>query len=585
MGESAERLVESVLREALPGGARLYPNVRFIAKTRERGPAHDGEADLVVVHPEYGLLVIEVKDGAPSRDAANRWFLGGRQLDRSPFQQAEDAKRDLRRTIEAQPGWPSGRELRAGHAVAFPHADLGTLPKGHVLLGPDAPREIILDAEALADGRSARQALERAWAYWVGDGARGDPLDDAQLALIDEVIAPAATLHRFLHRDVRDGEAQLLVASRQQLYVLNQNRTLRRAEVLGPAGSGKSLVAAEKARRLAIEGFRTLYVCFNQPLASQLGREFEAQGEPPDRRPHVTTFHRLCEQLGTRAGVLPPKPAAPIPATWWDETLPAGLTDAIDLLPDVRYHAVILDEGQDFQLDWLAQLGLLLFDEQDDVFWVFHDPGQALRRDDRVGELGLQRLELYEDYRSPGPVAELACGFYRGPDQPVAVRTDGHAPKVIEAAPGRPTVEAVRRALHDIIEIEGVRAWHVAVLSGRSARESDVWRQRRFGNVVLWNGAVDDAGISLGLPADEVPPEPADDGVVLFETIYRFKGLERPVVILCELDETKDRFDQLLYTALTRATTHVVLVVTPELSRRLATMRADVPVTARGGVA
>ena len=82
-----------------------------------------------------------------------------------------------------------------------------------------------------------------------------------------------------------------------------------------------------------------------------------------------------------------------------------------------------------------------------------------------------------------------------------------------------------------------MRSWHVAVLSGGSATRSDVWRQRRFGNAELWNGAIDDAGRSLGLPAEEVPDAPADDGVVLFETIRRFKGLERPVVILCELPE------------------------------------------------
>jgi hypothetical protein len=57
------------------------------------------------------------------------------------------------------------------------------------------------------------------------------------------------------------------------------------------------------------------------------------------------------------------------------------------------------------------------------------------------------------------------------------------------------------------------------------------------------------------------------------------------VVILCELDLDEPRFDQLLYTALTRATVQVVLVVTPELAQRLRSVRAAVPVTARGGVA
>ncbi len=108
------------------------------------------------------------------------------------------------------------------------------------------------------------------------------------------------------------------------------------------------------------------------------------------------------------------------------------------------------------------------------------------------------------------------------------------------------------------------------MLSGRSAADSAVWRARTFGNQVLWNGAIDDAGRSLRLPADEVPDEPGD--VVRFETIRRFKGLEREVVILCELPETGERLDQLLYVGLTRATTQLVVIAPRKLSRRLGRM-------------
>jgi len=127
----------------------------------------------------------------------------------------------------------------------------------------------------------------------------------------------------------------------------------------------------------------------------------------------------------------------------------------------------------------------------------------------------------------------------------------------------------VRRHLHRLIVEEGVRPWDVAVLSGAAAAKSDVWQQRRYGNVELWNGSIDAAGESLGLAAADVPDEPMDDGVVLFETARRFKGLERPVVILCELPEEGRRLDELIYTALTRATAHLVVVATPALAGRL----------------
>ncbi len=571
-GRDAELLVEARVRAALPEGARAYANIGILAKTRATGPAHDAEADLVLLHPEHGLLVIEVKSGEPGRDHAGHWYIGDRRLARSPAKQAEDAKHDLVRAITELPAWPTGRELRAGHAVAFPDVDLTTLPTGHPLLGPDIVRDIVLDAEALSDVASTRRGLERAWAWWTGDGTRGEPLSPALFARIDEYLAPTLQLHRLVRRDVDDARERLLGAKRAQLTVLNQHRRERRVEVVGPAGSGKSLVAVEKARRLARDGFRTLYLCFNQPLATAVLRAVEEEGELVDRRPVVATFHGLCETLGTRAGTLPPKPAR-LPGDWFDAVLPNALDDAITALPNERFNAVIVDEGQDFELGWLESLEFLFRNPDDGVLWVFHDPGQALYRDDVVDQLaGMVRLDLYEDYRSPVPVAELAAGFYRGEIRPEPMG-EGGRPAVVKAVePGRATVEEVRRRLHELVEVQGVRPWDIVVLSGQSAAHSDVWRERRFGNLELWNGAIDDAGLSLGLTADQVPDEPPDAGIVRFETVRRFKGLERPVVILCELPDEHARLDQLLYTALTRATALLVVLVPPKLSRRFASM-------------
>ena len=467
------------------------------------------------------------------------------------------------------PDWPAHDEPRAGHAVAFPDVDLASVTRGYVLLGPDAPRDIVMDTNALATPNATRAAVDRAYTYWVGDGSRGQTLGQAGMARVDEYLAPTPTLRRLLRHDVDDDRARLITASSEQRRALDIARNLRRVELVGPAGSGKSILALEKARRLARDGFRTLIVCFNQPLATAMLREIEDDGVALDRRPQVTTFHRLCETMGNRAGVLTARPEI-TDRVWWDETLPAALDAAIDSLPAERFHAIVVDEGQDFELAWLESLTFLLQDPADDVLWVFHDPGQALFRNDHVAEMNLQPLELWEDYRCPAPVSHLAARFYRGPGEPIGLASAGREPRVIAAAPGPATVEAVRVELHRLIGDEEIRPWQIVVLSGRSAAESDVWQQRKFGNQVLWNGAIDDAGRSLRLPADEVPDEPPD--VVRFETIRRFKGLEREVVILCELPESGERLDQLLYVGMTRATTQLVVIAPSELAQRLGKM-------------
>ena len=563
-GKAAERLVTERVRAALPADAfHLYPNAGWLGSMREGGPPRDGEADLVIVHAGHGILILEVKSGIPSRDHAGRWWIGDRAMDRDPFTQAKDSKHQLIRKFAEMADWPPRTEPRAGHAIALPDVDLASLPRGHVLLGADAPRELVLDAEALETPESIRRWVERAYGYWLGDGSRGALLGALGVRLVDELLAPTWALHRLVRGHIEDDRADLLAASREQALIVSRTRTLRRLEVVGPAGSGKSMLAAEKARRLAREGYRTLLVCFNQRLATSLIHELEEAAAPAGL--DVTTFHRLCERLGAEAGVLPVRPD-PIPQGWWDETLPGALEAAIVARPDPRYHAVVVDEGQDFELRWLELLGRLLVDP-DDIFWVFHDPGQALIRADVVAGLGLERHELFENHRNPESIAALAGRFYRGGEEVVATRETGLRYRVYAADPGADTLERLRVELHRLVQEEQVAPWRIAVLSGGTAATSEVWRHRRFGNAVLCNEAIDDDGRSKGLPPEAVPDEPDE---VLFETIRRFKGMEREVVILVELPTEGERLDELLYVGLTRATTELVVIAPPTLARRLA---------------
>ena len=269
-GEDAERLVEERLRAALPEPEyRIYVNVNWTGPVRDDGPARDGEADAVITHPEHGLLVLEVKSGEPSIDHDGHWHLGPIELKQSPFEQARTSKHYLRAKLVDLPDWPSDVDPLAGHAVAFPDVDLESLPRGHSLLGVGAPTDLVLDAHALETTDGIQGWLDHVFDYWQGDGGgRYRPLGDRGVALVDELLRPTVSLHRLVRGRIEDDRAALVDASKTQSRILNQWKSLRQVEVVGPAGSGKSMIAAERARRLAAEGYRTLLVCFNQRLAT-----------------------------------------------------------------------------------------------------------------------------------------------------------------------------------------------------------------------------------------------------------------------------------------------------------------------------
>jgi len=245
------------LREALPAPYRLYPNVRWLAKPGPNAPARDGETDLLVVHPEHGLLVVEVKGGQIRRDGQGRWFSGDHPPKVPPFEQAEKSKHTLRDKLTSLRDWPGQRDdLRMGHAVAFPDVSVRGVGR-KVELGADTDLALVIDAADLQSADSARAAVEGAFDFWLGDGRRGQELSGRQLQLIDRTLAPTTQLPA-LRAVVDSGEAQVHELERSQMRVLNETRGFRRLAVQGPAGTGKTMLAREKARRLAEEGFSTL---------------------------------------------------------------------------------------------------------------------------------------------------------------------------------------------------------------------------------------------------------------------------------------------------------------------------------------
>ena len=552
----------------LPDDVAVLSNVEWLA--RDHGTEQEGEADIVIGDPDRGLLILEVKAGTVRRDERGTWWVGPNELKRSPFRQAAASRHALVRKLHEMQAWPAGQKPMNGHGVAFPDVDLDSMrgPLGLDALGPDADPELIADQSAFvddADGHAElRRFVDRAFGHWAGTPGTYPPGRQG----IDLLLATLETpieLHSMLRHEITGGEAEVVRLTAAQYGLLDVLRGVRRAAIVGGAGTGKTMLAAEKARRLAREGFTTLLVCFNAPLARMLA---DATGDvaADTGRLDVATFHQLCQDLGRKAGVLGDRPD-PVPQPWWDETLPNALVEAGERLGP-RYHAIVVDEGQDFAPDWLMALEALSFGGREDVLYVFHDPAQAIYREDVVGQLGLQEYVLDQNCRNARPIHDVVRRFAGEGLDEVPLRDDGRPLDLIEADGEAATLDALRKTLHRLRAEEDVPPWHIAVLTGARLEHSAVWRQRRFGNEVLANPAVDESGKHLGLPARESPELPSD--AILCDTIRRFKGLERPVVILVELPtDDPAKLDRLLYVGASRARQHLVVIGSPAVLVRL----------------
>ena len=531
-GSNAEARVYAAARDQLGTDYTVLYSVAWIEKNRARGP-EEGEADFVILHPDRGLLVLEVKGGGVERNPAGEGWVShgadGTHRIRDPFDQAQSSSHALQRKLtEARATVPAA--FAHGHAVAFPDV----FRRG-ALLGPAAPSEIALFSDDL-DGFAAR--IESSYDYWTPEHPdRGfDVLGDVGVESVVSILAPVVRLETSLGSRIRSDELRFAEATNAQLSVLRGLTRNRRARVFGGAGTGKTALAVEKAKQLSAEGFETLLTCFNRPLIEHLG---ERCGGIDGLT--VRTFHDHCVQMGRAASIpMPELDGNPGPG-FWDERLPEILLEALDALPGQRFDAVVIDEAQDIEGEWMELLELCVRDPESAVFYTFEDPSQAIYRDATDTDSEGVVFELPANLRNTRAIHEAAVRFYDGTPPDCEGPEGEPVQQIVISSPDALPAE-LGRLLHRLVVEQDVRAEEVVVLSHRSTVNSVLSPGDRIGAFEL---------VSVGR---------ADTRKVEFESAWRFKGLERPVVILVEFHQNADR--KVRYSAMTRARSHLALIGT-----------------------
>ncbi len=146
--------------------------------------------------------------------------------------------------------------------------------------------------------------------------------------------------------------------TQEQSQLIEYLRHHRFAAISGCAGSGKTRILLEQARYWDNQGLRVLFLCRNPFLAARLADELQGT------RVAVFAFSALVqfilENFQAGGGVPLSRPGWEAPWSQHQTPSPQELSRVLDILAYVdpaegsaRYDAVIVDEGQDFELSWL----------------------------------------------------------------------------------------------------------------------------------------------------------------------------------------------------------------------------------------
>jgi hypothetical protein len=432
---------------------------------------------------------------------------------KDPFEQARRAEHRLAEVLGRRKRG-AGERMWIGHAVAFPDSRVG-----RVSLGPAAPPEILIDADDL--GRLDRR-LEELFRYWRGKKTSTAPGGDG-IRTLEQVLANSFELRAPLAVELAEEERELLRLTEGQYRVLDVLSRQPRAAISGCAGSGKTFLAAEKARRLAAQGFRVLVLCFNRMLGEYLRRGLADVPEID-----ACTFDELCLRVAREAGIELTDQPAPGEEGAYFRAVRAAFADSVDTAAG-RYGVIVVDEAQDFAAYWWLPLQLLLESPGTSPLYVFFDDNQRIFPVAPSFPVSGEPFPLGVNCRNTKAINRVVADYYDG-DPIEALGPEGPPVQVtLTTSPAD-----LERKLDDVVSAwlrdAEVRPDDVALLTPRSIERSLLGRLDRVGGAQLTD-------------------DPWAKGKIVRSSIHRFKGLERLVVGLVELESVRH---DVLYVGLSR---------------------------------
>ena len=419
------------------------------------GPARH-YPDFLILHPSRGLLLLEVKDWKLEtirridKISAELCVDGAVKTMANPLEQARSYTLTVVNKLAQDPQLCEGTGPYQGK-LSFPYG-YGVVLTNITRKQLDGalseeeqdlvlPGRLVICKDEMTESVDALAFQERLWGMFHYDFRR--PLTLPQIERIRWHLFPEIRISErqttfFTDFEAKGGgqAAPETIPDLVRVLDLEQEQLARNLGsghrvIHGVAGSGKTLILGYRCAHLA-EMLRKpiLVLCFNISLAARL-RAFITE-RSLQSRVNVHHFHEWCgEQLRTYH-VPVPEAEAPL----WERQVEAVIhgVDA-QRIPRAQYGAVMIDEGHDFEPEWLKLITQMV-DPSTDSLLLLYDDAQSIYRKSRgldfslasVGIKAAGRTSILRlNYRNTREILHFACAF-ASPATGAKATDDDHIP-------------------------------------------------------------------------------------------------------------------------------------------------------------
>ena len=500
-----------------------------------------GEIDFVVVC-DRGVACLEIKGGrVECRDG--KWFFKDRygverEKPEGPFAQVTGNMFSLRDVLKKKfQNNKHMKNLLTACGVVFPDIEFKSVSQ-----------EII--SEIVYDNRTEDITgyMNRVFDYWEKRQHRqqsrlspGDIKDIVQFLRGDFMFVPT------LSDRLNSVEKRLVRLTSEQAQLMQALALNKHLLIEGNAGTGKTLLAVDFAKKKAASGKKVLFLTYNKNLANNVIRQVDTI-----ENLKVINIHAL---FGEYVAV-DVKKMQENPNVYFSEILPEIFYEYLSELSDeelerIKYDLIIMDEGQDilkplylYSLDTLLRGGFangdwaVFYDEKQNIYNPDYNDGMEILRGYNCTE-----FKLFVNCRNTVQIGTYSSKI-SGIDLGEFIRENGEEVQNISYEDDDDFKKKITGILKNLRK-EKVDIRDVVFLAPKKYKNSKVAQ----------------AGIEVNEIGDNFD---SSKELPVYATIQGFKGLDSKIVILTDVEYIrKENLSSFLYIAGTRART-LLYIVTPK---------------------
>jgi hypothetical protein len=511
--------------QKLPNTFYIFHSVQWV-KRGSKWKSTWKENDFLILNKSLGALVLEIKGGEIECNGGifrqintetKEVSILNPEKKNDPLSQAIDGIYHYRKLInEITPALDNRFPIEA--AVWFPSNDIGS----KISSFPLKYREVSGAILGNKDFEKGIHAIYGLFDFYQNHGKTN--ITEEEFKKILDLIA--SDFKFITAPSARKGELDhsFLKLTNEQTGLLDYISEQMNATIQGVAGTGKTLIAKEAARRFGLEGRKVLFLCFNKFLYLDLMHRY-----PYDN----VTYYNINTLIskyrpGTDTSNAQTR-SSELQKIDWDE---------------LDFDDVIIDEAQDFDNKEILYFKDLV-ELKDGHFFVFYDKNQLLTTSEVPSWIRDSdcKLLLTKNCRNTREVALTSYNVIDVELNQKILMINGEQTSIsFVKGESIPKLASLLKILTD--DQHGYEYSDIVILSLKKEEDSILYNVSKI----------------AGIPV----LRERSNSAVFFTTSRKFKGLESRVIIVTDIDEScfvNEDKKRNFYVACSRATQNLVLFI------------------------